>query len=783
MNSRAPLVWIVVLNWNGKEDTLQCLASINALTYPNYRVAVLDNSSTDGSVSEIRHPHPDAVVIENGRNLGYAEGNNTGIRRALDEGAEYVLILNNDTVVDPRMLDELVKAAESFPHAGMFSPKIYYADNPNTIWYAGATWDMGKSSFSHDGQDIVDDGVSFSKLRETDYASGCALFARSSVIRKIGLMEPRFFLTYEESDWCYRSRKAGHASMFVPDAKLWHKVSSSFGGTQTPLQVYFYARNLPYWAERNLSLSQATGVIRKTWSSLFHYPVPQSGKPAAKKLYWFLRNNYLRLRKNGNDPAGRARFLGFRDYLLRRFGDCPQEIRELNRLAGTRSRQHDGVMPPFGFNLIGMASANVGLGLTLRELAKALVRKGYGISILDQDAGHGRSGENLALANLFVSSAADLPYAVNIYVEGAHILPHFVLYPPEGLITENRLNVGFVWWELPILPDNLKEAAGFFDVLIAGSEFIQSALSNSVPASPVLLARHPLEFPESIQPDRSRFNLPGNAFLIGVSFDPHSDPFRKNPLAVIDAFQQAFPDGQANQLVIKISNSRGVKGQARLLLDAMHARIANDSRIHVVEETLSYPDLLTLYASCDAFMSLHRSEGLGLVPLEAMLLGKPVVATAWSGNMSYMNHLNACLVSVDLIPISNESPFYGHDALGIHGQWANPSIPQAASWLKKLASDPEFRLSIGCRAREDALGYLSQAEEVPFARELQAIWDRRALLPRRNRALLKQKVRESLFRENLRKMPWHRRIMARLARPVHDSLSRHVLWRFRGKHS
>lgn len=328
----APSVGIVILNWNGIDDTLECLRSLGDLAYGNFVVVVVDNGSSDDSVLRLRKcktPFP-FELIETGQNLGFAEGNNVGIRRALSQGAEYVLLLNNDTVVDPGMLGAFVRAAQAHPDGAIFGGKIYYFDRPSTLWYAGASWQREGQYFLHDGIDMVDDGAAFEQVAETDYASGCAFFMRASALQTIGLLDAEFFLTYEESDLCYRARAAGFKVLFVPDAKLWHKVSVSFGGVDSPLQLYFYSRNVLLWAERHLSRREYWSVLRKTAADALRFGGnAETGASAVRRAYWSLSSIKRRLRRGGSDPAGRARYLGLRDYLLRRFGDCPAEVRQL----------------------------------------------------------------------------------------------------------------------------------------------------------------------------------------------------------------------------------------------------------------------------------------------------------------------------------------------------------------------------------------------------------------------------------------------------------------------
>lgn len=325
-----PAIAIVILNWNGRDDTLACLASVTKIAYTNFHVIVVDNGSGDDSASAIRSAFPEVEIIETGKNLGYAGGNNVGIRRALDLGADYVLLLNNDTVVDPNLVSELVAAAVAHPEGGVFSAKIFYHAEPDRLWYAGAVWLADSEHFQHVGIGEIDDGNTYSEIVETDYASGCALFIRADVVKQIGLMDPRFFLTYEESDWCYRARAAGYKILFVPTAKLWHKVSASFGGVESPLQLYFYSRNILLWAERHLSRDAYWSLFRKTLHDALRFNIDSADDgPVVKRIVWGLHSAWRRLRRGGTDATGRARYLGFRDYLLRRFGDCPAEVRQL----------------------------------------------------------------------------------------------------------------------------------------------------------------------------------------------------------------------------------------------------------------------------------------------------------------------------------------------------------------------------------------------------------------------------------------------------------------------
>lgn len=438
--------------------------------------------------------------------------------------------------------------------------------------------------------------------------------------------------------------------------------------------------------------------------------------------------------------------------------------------------------PPFGFNIFGLASANTGIGFATRQTARVLQARGYPVCIIDIDAGHGRSGKNMECQDLFLAPECPPPYAVNLLIEGAPDIASFVL-KPNRLIAEGHLNVGFIWWELPEWPERFRVAAEFFDVLMAGSSFVQSAMTNQIPRTPVLLAEHPLRLPESVSSNRARFDLPVDAFVVGMAFDPHSDPARKNPFAALKAFQLAFPGHPGCHLVIKMSSTKGVDAKMRALLDELQSQAADDPRVHVIEEMLTYKELMQLYASYDVFVSLHRSEGLGLAPLEAMFLGKPVVATGWSGNMSYMSPTNSCPVAHDLVAVDDDSAIYGPSALGIQGHWASPLAEHAAAWLSLLHENVDFRKRIGSAAHEDSRKYLARAERADFAAELEAIWSAIEAYPLRDRTSLKKRIVQAMHNDDLRMMKWPQRQFAKLQYPVRVFVERQLLWRFKPRTS
>jgi len=219
-----PKVAIVILNWNGYDVTRECLASLSKIDYPNYEIVLVDNGSTDGSPERLVAEFPGITVIRNKENLGFTGGNNVGIRRALEENADYVFLLNNDTVVAANFLSELIRAGESDKRIGLLNPKIFYFEPSNRIWYAGGSFNIWKGIASHRGSRRVDRGL-HDLQEEVTFITGCAFLIKTEVIRKIGMLDECFFYTCEDTDWTIRSLNAGYKALYAPSSVIWHKES------------------------------------------------------------------------------------------------------------------------------------------------------------------------------------------------------------------------------------------------------------------------------------------------------------------------------------------------------------------------------------------------------------------------------------------------------------------------------------------------------------------------------------------------------------------------------
>ena len=269
------LVYVVTLTWNQKEDTLECLKSLSRMTYPNFRLVVVDNGSSDGTEQAVAERFPSAEILVNDYNLGSPGGFNVGMQHALDQGADYVLIMNNDTVVAPDMLDQLMARAGP-PDVGMLAPKIYYFDPPDLIWSVGGDvhpWLLQPTSSGH----RLEDRGQWEEVIERGFFVSCALLISRRMLLDVGMFDMLYYPIYgEDLDLCLRARQAGYRLLLVPQAHMWHKVSASAGGTDSPRQCYLLARSSVRYMRKH-----ATGAV---WLSMILWRIGSAAKTLSRLL-------------------------------------------------------------------------------------------------------------------------------------------------------------------------------------------------------------------------------------------------------------------------------------------------------------------------------------------------------------------------------------------------------------------------------------------------------------------------------------------------------------------
>ena len=347
-----------------------------------------------------------------------------------------------------------------------------------------------------------------------------------------------------------------------------------------------------------------------------------------------------------------------------------------------------------GVNVFAYARSQSGLGESVRLYARALLAEGYPVAVhnIDIDIPHGM--DDTSLDQLI---GTDTPYDTNlVFVNPDYLDEAMASIGHERLA--GRYTIACWFWELGNFPEEWLPALQIVDEIMVSSSFIGEAI-RSVTDKPLLHVPLPVDEIDDCGLQHADFGLDEDAFIFLTSFDFNSFLARKNPLAVIDAFRQAFADGRADvRLLIKSINGHRHPEKLRELLNA----VAADWRIVVRDEVIDRCDMRALQRCADAYVSLHRAEGFGLGLAECMRMGKPVIATAWSGNMEYMTAGNSCLVDYRLVPVGEGE--YPHHA----GQrWAEPDVGQAAAHMRRLVEDSQFAAAIGAQAASDVREKLS----------------------------------------------------------------------------
>ena len=249
---QVPRVSIIILNWNSYEVTRDCLVSLGRSDYANFEIILVDNGSRDSSPDRLSREFPSVRLIKNNKNLGFTGGNNVGMRDALGRDTDYLLLLNNDTEVAPDFLSQLVGVAESDPEIGVLNPKIYFYQPADMIWYGGGVHKPWWSFPRHIGvfqRDSDNNGLA----QQVTFITGCALLIKTQIARQVGLLDETFFIGFEDADWSKRVMQAGYKAVYVPAAKIWHKISvDTKKNLGKPVKDFYYVRNSILLARKHL---------------------------------------------------------------------------------------------------------------------------------------------------------------------------------------------------------------------------------------------------------------------------------------------------------------------------------------------------------------------------------------------------------------------------------------------------------------------------------------------------------------------------------------------------
>jgi glycosyltransferase involved in cell wall biosynthesis len=347
-----------------------------------------------------------------------------------------------------------------------------------------------------------------------------------------------------------------------------------------------------------------------------------------------------------------------------------------------------------GVNIIGYIHGQFGLAEAARSYARVLIEHGVPVALVDVDLDLPHSRDDHTL-DAWIDPGA--PHAISIIFVNPDYLEHALRSIGQAR-EQGRYLIACWFWELEKVPDRWLTALDLVDEVLVATSFVEQAVRR-VTDKPVLRVPMPLGALNASGLQRHDFGLPDDAFVFLTSFDFSSLMERKNPEAVLRAFRQAFPPERSDVcLLIKSSNGYRFPHLLRHLMQLAQ----DDGRILIRDEVIEREHLNALHDCCDAYVSLHRAEGFGIGMAESMALGKPVIATGWSGNMEFMDAGSAALVDYTLVPLRE-----GAYPDGYGQRWAEADIEQAAGWMRRLADDPAFARDLGQRARDKVKDTLS----------------------------------------------------------------------------
>jgi GT2 family glycosyltransferase len=299
----APATWVVLVNYNGLDDTRRCLRSLEAPVGPAAPVVVVDNASAEDPTPALRREFPWCDFIRSPVNGGWAGGNNVGIRHALARGAGLVVLLNNDTVVAPGFAARMAEVAAAHPAYGILGPVIRFLEPPHEVMTDGVRFNGADGPGFFQRRPVPLAAAAVPPVTEVDIVNGCCMLVRPEVFAKVGLVDERFFLVHEESDLCLRARRAGFRCGVFGEALVWHKGSSAFARTGKRLQRYYDTRNLYLLLGKHAAAHRGRGAARSRWEYL-------------KYSYY----RYALEREAGRADAADAVLEGLCDALARRYG-------------------------------------------------------------------------------------------------------------------------------------------------------------------------------------------------------------------------------------------------------------------------------------------------------------------------------------------------------------------------------------------------------------------------------------------------------------------------------
>lgn len=359
-------------------------------------------------------------------------------------------------------------------------------------------------------------------------------------------------------------------------------------------------------------------------------------------------------------------------------------VRTKTHFRANRARQVANV--PEGVNLVAYIRADMGLGVAARGMAAAFEAAGVPFNVVNMEHGNYSAQTDQSWSHKEVGHSRYDVTVVCVNPDNSFYLR--TQFSPELL--GDRYVIAHWYWELPEMPDEWMAEFEYTDEVWAASNFIKDAISRKAPV-PVVRVPTVVQVTRRLEFSRIQLGLPENTFLFLAMFDTKSVLERKNPLGALQAFKKAFGNDERVSLVLKFNNPDYEQPVMRELREELREM----QNAFVIDRLLTRDELTSLIDCCDCFVSLHRSEGFGLGPAEAMSLGKPAIITNWSGNTDYMTTDNCVAIDYKLVELGRDyGPYKAHQ------HWAEPDLEQAAHWMKRIVAEPELAKAIGRRGQE-----------------------------------------------------------------------------------
>jgi GT2 family glycosyltransferase/glycosyltransferase involved in cell wall biosynthesis len=700
-NNPNPEISIIIATHNKLGYLFNCLQTIKICCKSleeKYEIIVVDDGSTD-EASRCLFEIQGIRLHRLDNNVGYLKANNAGARLAK---GEYIVLLNNDTLVTPGWLDALIETLRQDDDVGAVGSKLVHPTGElqeagSIIWNDGRIWNYGRS------EDPLK--AEYQYAREVDYCSGASLAIKRSSLRPSGLYDEQFAPAYyEDVDLCLYLQSVGKAVIYQPRSVVVHYegVSRNVSHAGVMRLVEANREKLVKKWKHELSghlppdpINVAKASTRKGNRRLrLTETSPNNSSGIAYRTTLILSRSVEVIRTQGlrcflnqtREKLARREFSVFQpvvtiDMLSRSVPSAQVETRALpSQSLATRSTLI------FGANLSGYFRGRFGLGASGRAFAEALELARIPHSLNNLESPHHRS----AFAFDAPFSKAN-PYAINIvHVNADHANLFFHEAGPG--YSRRKYNIGIWYWELSRFPKIWSTSFRFYNELWSTSSFTTKALSE-VTTLPVVKIRYPLFRlkAKSYSESRKRFPFTDDKCIFLFIFDFHSVIDRKNPQGLLNAFRKAFDRTDKALLVLNYINGNANPKGVRLV-----QKMTKGLSVEILDGHLSQDDYLALMSASDCYVSLHRSEGFGVPMAEAMSLGKPVIATGYSGNMDFMNSNNSLIVGYELKELEKD---YGPYKKG--NVWAEPDVEQAAQHMRWVYANREKANSIGARAEKE----------------------------------------------------------------------------------